>query len=815
MATISTAIELEDRFSGILNNIMNSVNMTAAGVEKMNSKLSEPVGVQNFNALRDSIANATAQFQGLDAAIENAKQSIQDNTKNQQKFNQEIKNGANGAGGLAGKLKSAVGAYMGIGGIKKAFSFIQDCTAAFDTQLNSEIQLISVLSNTIGDGFAAGVEIETTADTAAAAEQINAAANTSETVVSVTAETNAVTDAFNDIKDKAAEIQSKGIYGDEAMIAAGAEFATYFTDTGAIEMMMDTLSNYAMGMENGVSEVSSDAMVQYATNLGKIMTGSYQAMTEKGFEFTDAQKAIIEGTATQEQIAASLGAEYVDMSSDMQAAAVISQIIGESWDGLYENMSNTPAGKIEQLKNAFGDVKETIGGQLYPDVILFVDTIKNNWGTIEGVVQGITSGLQFMLGVLSWLFEGAFAVAQVCVDNWSNIAPIIMAAGAALLLYKGYMMAHNIVTGISNTLDEISTAHKAMQSGATLAQAAAAKTAEGAQVGLNSALLACPLTWVILLVIALAAAFLIFTEQIVGAVFWIGALFKNVGQSIANFGIAVWNVICEVGQWFQNLGMGIWNVLCACANNIKAAFVNAWIWIQEKFWDFVNAILSGVLSISEKINSFIGIFGIEIDTSGIEQQLDNIAAKKEELENSKMEFQSIGDAWNEGWNTNEIDFGTAWNDGINTFDVFESGWGSSAYNAGAEVGAGIHDTIMGLFDTGNNDLFNTEELPSSEDYANMYGGVNNIDDNTSNIADSLSVTDEELKYLRDIAERESVNRFTTAEITIEQTNNNSISSDTDLDGIVNGITDAVTEAVFVVTEGVHVCNVKKRLRFLS
>lgn len=73
------------------------------------------------------------------------------------------------------------------------------------------------------------------------------------------------------------------------MIAAGAEFATYFTDTDAVTKMMDTLSDYAMGMSGG-GALDSTALVDYATGLGKIMTGAYDAMNEKGFEFSDTQK---------------------------------------------------------------------------------------------------------------------------------------------------------------------------------------------------------------------------------------------------------------------------------------------------------------------------------------------------------------------------------------------------------------------------------------------------------------------------------------------------------------------------------------------
>ena len=67
----------------------------------------------------------------------------------------------------------------------------------------------------------------------------------------------------------------------------------------------------------------------------------------------------------------------------------------------------------------------------------------------------------------------------------------------------------------------------------------------------------------------------------------------------------------------------------------------------------------------------------------------------------------------------------------------------------------------------------------------------------------LDITGEELKYLRDIAEQEAINRFTTAEISIEQTNHNTIKNGMDLDGIMSGMTDMVNEAIDISTEGVH------------
>ncbi|MDE6725853.1 MAG: hypothetical protein K2J79_09640 [Ruminiclostridium sp.] len=107
-------------------------------------------------------------------------------------------------------------------------------------------------------------------------------------------------------------------------------------------------------------------------------------------------------------------------------------------------------------------------------------------------------------------------------------------------------------------------------------------------------------------------------------------------------------------------------------------------------------------------------------------------------------------------------------------------------------------------------MFGADTDTNPEDYVNKLAnsgignGIDDIVDNTGDIADSMEITEEDLKYLRDIAEQETVNRFTTAEITVEQHNTNNISSKMDLDGVIDGLTDAVDEAVFIITEGVHV-----------
>lgn len=597
---------------------------------------------------------------------------------------------------------------------------------------------------------------------------------------SVATDTQALQNAVDAIVDKAYEIQGRGIYTDDAMIAGATELSSAFSDPTAIVMMMDTLADFATGVSGG-GEVDSATMAQYAGALGEAREGSYEAMIEKGLTFTEAQKAVIEGTATQEQVIAAIGAEYLNASQDIQAAAAINAVIADSWDGIYESLSNTPEGKIIQLNHAFGEIARVIGGQLYPTVILFVDLIMNNQGTIQSVLSGIALGLQVIMGILSWLLEGALNFAQAVIDNWSWISPVIYGIAAALAVYGAYLAivkGFEIVSAIASVALAVG---KGLLAAAIKIGTGATWSAVTAQMGLNSAMYACPIVWIIMLIIALIALFYFVVEAInkiaktsVSATGIICGAFMVVAAIVGNLFTTLINLVFDILTW-------IWNVIAMFANFFGNVFEDPVGAIARLFFDLVDCILELLETLASAIDT---IFGSNLagTVDRWRSSLDGWVSKTfgqgneimMELDASNLHLDRFGyeDAWNVGYS-----FGEGIDDSIANFDL------SSLF--------GKDDTITNHED---DELLNGREIES---------GVNNIVENTGTMADSMDITEEDLRYLRDIAEQEAVNRYTLAEVKIEQTNHNNINSAMDLDGVVSGLTDAVNESIDSITEGVH------------
>lgn len=721
MGTIRSQMALNDGMSAVLKKITRSLDTTISAFEEMQKASGKSMDTKLLKSAHTMLAQCNDEIDQM--ADEYARAQ-----KRQQRLNDSIDKGTASAGGLLKKIAGIAGAYMSLSAVK---GLVTDSMGLADTQIGVQTQLKTVTRN-MGTG-----------------------------------------DYYDQILQKASDIQGRGMYGDEAMIAGAGELATYFTDGDAILSMMDTLTNYAAGMSGG-GEVDSKAMTDYATGLGKIMVGSFDAMAQKGFEFTDVQKKIIEGTATEKQIAEELGDEYVNLSNDMQAAAVIGSVIDEGWSGLYDAMSQTPEGQIIQFKNTLGDLKETIGAGLYPAVLNFMSLFQENLPQIQEFADLFVQGVGRIINFLTQAANKALEFASTVQDNWSIIEPIVLGIVAALTAYAIISGIVAAVNGAHALSEGVKAAAQMMATGATLAETAA-------QHGLNAALLACPITWIVVGVIALVAA-------IAAVCSWIA---KTTGVAATGFGVitgginvaiqAVWNAMLVVA----NVAIGIWNALSACCSNIGTAFHNVIANVQGWFYGLLSTVLTVVAGICAALNK---LPFVSFDYSGITAAAEEYAGKSAEAYGSVEEYTNVGDAFKSG---------------MGTFDTFKDGWASDAFAAGSAWGDGVADKVSGLFDyeAGTIDDFVTDTGYAMD---GIGSDTADIADSTGGMAKSLDVSNEQLQYLRDIAERDAINRFTTAEVKIDMTGmNNRIEGSADLDGVISQLTDGFAEALVTAAEGVH------------
>ena len=268
----------------------------------------------------------------------------------------------------------------------------------------------------------------------------------------------------------------------------------------------------------------------------------------------------------------------------------------------------------------------------------------------------------------------------------------------------------------------------------------------------------------------------------------VGIINQVAGTSISATGL-ITGAVAVAGAFILNIGIGLYNSFIA----VIAAFVNFFIGIIEwvlnaanggfnSFGDavanLIGQIISWFLSLGQIVTTIIdAIFGTDW-TAGLEG-----------LKNSVTQ-------WGKNENAITLDRMDTSAAGLQRFDY------GDAASAGYDFGAGLESKVGNLFNFSGS-------IPSVEDYAGLIADNANLStlpdiaDNTGKIKDTLSDTDEDLKYLRDMAEMEVINRYTTAEIKIEQNNHNTVNNGMDLDGVTSALTDGIMEAIDVVTEGVH------------
>ena len=390
---------------------------------------------------------------------------------------------------------------------------------------------------------------------------------------------------------------------------------------------------------------------------------------------------------------------------------------------------------------------------------------------VNNAIGGLSAVASVSLEILNFLVN----VADVVANNWSWISPIIGGVTAALIAYYGWQLANNAISlaskGIKIALAVASYAHAA----ATGAEV----TATAAQYSLNTAFLASPVTWVVMGIVALIAVLLAVTNAIAQVT---GVTQSGVGiitGVIAVGGAFILNTIISLINSVITLGVSFWNMLANFAAAFGLIFNDPIAAIEVMFLSLFNFIVSIVSSAAGILDT---IFGSDLQ-SAVQGFQDKIQAQiNTTVENAGGDKPKT---------LNPSDY---------TMDRISYG---DAFSMGADFGDGVVGGISDFF----NKTFNMDSIAPSVDLsdytAGIGDGVKDIAGNTGAIKNSLDISEDELKYLRDIAEQEVINRFTTAEITINQSNENHITNGMDLDGVISAMAEGLAEAIDTAAEGIH------------
>lgn len=390
----------------------------------------------------------------------------------------------------------------------------------------------------------------------------------------------------------------------------------------------------------------------------------------------------------------------------------------------------------------------------------------------ETVTNGIVSGLATIAAVAGVVLDLLISGGSLVVDNWSWLEPIVWGLVAAFVAYNTVALITNGINAATALAEGVKAAALAMSTGATFA-------ATVAQYGLNAALLACPITWIVLLIIALVAAFY---AAVAAINHFAGTSLSATGIVMGAFAVAgafIINLILGVVNFVIGIGVELYNLIATFANFFANVFndpVGAIINLFAGMFDFILGIVQSAASLIDTV------LGTDM-SSAVAGFRNTVATKVEEIVGDQVEIMEKLNA--SDYQIQRIEYGDAW-------------------AAGNSLGRGIEDAVGGLF---NFDLGAAENYGADSPFAldDISNNAALTAANTGATADALTATTEELKYLRDIAERDAINRFTTAEVKIDMTGmQNRIEGGADLDGVISALTDGFTEALLTAAEGVHV-----------
>ena len=483
---------------------------------------------------------------------------------------------------------------------------------------------------------------------------------TSDTLTQITARLELMNDGLvstNELMQKIIESanRSRGSFFDTANAVAslGHRVSSVFNNTDEIIAFTENI-NKAFIIAGATTAEMSSATLQLTQALGSgVLRGEeLNAVFEAAPNIIQKIADYIDVDIGQIRKLASEGA----ITSDIIKNAILSST--DSINSEFKTMPYTFSQIWTKFKN------DTIVA--FQPVLNRLNEIANSQG-----FQNFISGISVSINILSQAILGIIDTTVGIMEVFSFMQPVIYGVAVALAVYKSYLFISNGLTAIATAL----------------------------QTGFNAALLACPLTWIIVGVLAVIGIFY-------GL---IGIINKVKGTTVSASGVIV----------------GIITGAIAVIRNIIADIAN---FIGNVFADPIGSVVRLFVGMADTILGILETIAKGIDFIFNTSLADNVAS-------SRIGFDKI------------LGTGKTF---IKRVDVFE------------EVKKGYNWTKNGIGnfkDNTNNDIGFSLIGSLGNDIPDFSSNIANIDNNTASINKNLNNMGEDVKFIKDISERKYINEY--------------------------------------------------------
>lgn len=582
MATISTTIQLYDRVSAPINNMITALDNMCSAYENVEDSMNDGFNPTHIEVTRQAINSAAQQVTQLGNNIES-------NAQHQQNFNNTVHQGQSAMDGLIGKVVSLVAAYASIQTVKKMMDMSDELTmttARLD-MMNDGLQTTDELVNLVYQSAqnARGSFTDMAAVVAKFGNNAKDAFGSSEEVV-----------AFANLIQK-------------QMSIAGA--STSEASNAMLQLSQALGSGVLRGDElNSIFEQAPN-LIQSIADYLNVPIGQIRKMAQEGQLSADVVKQAIFASAD------AINAKFEQMPM--------------TWGQVWTTMSNAAVMKMQPVLDK-------------------INELANNQ-QFQTFASNAVNALSIVVGMLVKIMEVAGMVGGFFVNNWSIIEPILIGIASALALINAPLVAQAALWAWNTVLVPAYTAVMTFLSIGYGVLTGSTAAASAAQFVYNNALLACPLTWIILLIIAVVAAIYAVAN----------AIAKMTGIANSGFGVIIGGINVVIA-FFKNLGLtvanialGISNAIGALCSNMMTAFSNSISNIQSFFYNLLSTVCSVISQIAAALNQ---LPFISFDYSGITNAAADFAAKGAAASANVKEYTSIANAFNKG---------------MSTFDAFNGG----------------------------------------------------------------------------------------------------------------------------------------------